>query len=427
MTPPADDTPAAVLAIRSTLHTNRHARLFFDMLVGELGEAAHVETANGGKMLHLFRRAADGWIVPWPLVSMSLTGRLGIVIPLAGPMADPEPRPGPTPKLRGLGPGEIKLHDGPWSVTVTYRDTGVWMETTRGGPVTVHEDVVAAMDRGDGSPVERLVRYVAGLDVARHGAARVLLPEQIPQGAAGSWLIARRALSESLWYGELGPGPMWMAADGYSGEVRIASTSREDTLARWHAAVERVQPRPPAPQPTPDPGPDYVKHHEAGPGMFAFEARVSGPRSDLEAPQPTPANTPCALVDVPGPPSTPPPFGTWVTMLDAFGRAHHAARREEEDGGFLLAGQELLASLGAAAIEQGVADVLAKAPVHVPPPPGIERPRARYELVRVAMRDEFTLGPVAPIRSLTTLAPEYPLGNVDATVLPWAVYRLRPM
>ncbi|MGE0229064.1 MAG: hypothetical protein AB7U23_11215 [Dehalococcoidia bacterium] len=427
MPPPADDTPAAVLAIRSVLHTNRHAQMFFDMLVGELADAAHVETANGGKMLHLYRRDADGWIVPWSLVSVSLTGRLGIVIPLTGPMGDPEPRPGPTPKLRGLGPGEIKLHDGPWSITVTYRDTGVWMEASRGGPVTVHEDVVAALDGGTGSPVERLARYVAALDVTRHGAARVLLPEPVPQGAPGTWLVARRALCESLWYGELGPGPMWMAADGYSGEVRVASREREGTLARWHAAVERVQPRPPTPQPAPDPGPDFVKHLEAGPGMFGFEARVSGPKADVQAPEPTPANTPCALVDVPGPPSTPPPFGTWVTMLDCLGRTHHAARRDEEDGGFLLAGEELLGVIGAAAVERGVADVLATPALHVPPPPGVERPRARYELVRVALRDEFTLDPIAPKRSLTGLSPEFPLGNVDATVLPWAAYRLRPM
>ncbi|MCA9316786.1 MAG: hypothetical protein KDB73_14975, partial [Planctomycetes bacterium] len=262
MAPPDADTPAAVLAIRSALHTNRHAQMFFDMLVGELGQAAYVETANGGKVLRLFRRDDDGWIVPWPLVSMSLTGRLGIVIPLTGPMGDPEPRPGPTPKLRGLGPGEITLHDGSWSLTVTYRDTGVWMETSRTGPVTVHGGVVSALEQGQGSPFERLARYMARLDVAAHGAARVLLPEPIPQGAAGSWLVARRALNESLWYGEMGPGPMWMAADGYSGEVRIASTTREDTLSRWHAAVERVQPRPPVPEAPPEPGPDFVRHIE---------------------------------------------------------------------------------------------------------------------------------------------------------------------
>ncbi|MGE0229781.1 MAG: hypothetical protein AB7U23_14850 [Dehalococcoidia bacterium] len=44
----------------------------------------------------------------------------------------------------------------------------------------------------------------------------------------------------------------------------------------------------------------------------------------------------------------------------------------------------------------------------------------------MALRDEFTLDALAPCRSLRSRAPAYPLGNVDATVLPWAIYLLRP-
>lgn len=168
MAPPDADTPAPVLAIRAVLHTNRHAQMFVDMLVGELGTAARVETRNGGKLIHVFPADADGWVPPWRVASMSLTGRQGVVVNLSEPDEDDVPAPPVrVPRLRGLGPGEITLYDGPWSVTVTYRAEGVRMESSYGGPPTLLAGAAFALEEGQGSAVGRLATYVVGLDACQ--------------------------------------------------------------------------------------------------------------------------------------------------------------------------------------------------------------------------------------------------------------------
>lgn len=74
-----------VAAMRSALPSSRHAEMVLDAVVQQLGDAAVLETANGGALVHVFRRDRDDpdWIMPWnnvhvrkdPVVNMWMGSR----------------------------------------------------------------------------------------------------------------------------------------------------------------------------------------------------------------------------------------------------------------------------------------------------------------------------------------------------------------
>jgi len=175
---PAEPDPLGltepVRVIRETLFTRRHAEMLFDQVTDLLGEEAWIETRNAGTQRSVYRREAPGaqTITPWPVLKLGLGGRLSTVIPLMGPPgapAEPPPRPGRAPRLRGLGPGEILIHDGSRSVTVTYGEDGRWFETTRSGDLETLAAVVPALAHKSAQPVELLADFVAGLDPRKSG------------------------------------------------------------------------------------------------------------------------------------------------------------------------------------------------------------------------------------------------------------------
>jgi hypothetical protein len=89
--------------------------MLFDAVAALLGDAGCRETANGGAIQRLFRRDPGDptQIIPWPVLELSIGARFGVVtdwiptgdMPFAPATA---PEPPPPPKLRGLGPGEIR-------------------------------------------------------------------------------------------------------------------------------------------------------------------------------------------------------------------------------------------------------------------------------------------------------------------------------
>jgi hypothetical protein len=126
--PEDEDEYRVVNALRDALHTRRHGEMLFDMVVDHLGDVAWVETMNGETTRTLYRRESAGspWILPWPLLTLTLVGtddpRSPVkILPLNYDTSDlPPPRPGRAPNLRGLGPGSVTVHDGPEYVTVSY-------------------------------------------------------------------------------------------------------------------------------------------------------------------------------------------------------------------------------------------------------------------------------------------------------------------
>jgi len=120
-----DGPPDSVRAAAAALRSRRHAEVLFDAAAAQLGESGWHETENGGAIRRLFRRdpVDPKQIVPWPVLELCIGGRFGVVtdwmpvgdVPLAA--TEPPSPPPPPPKLRGLGPGEIRLVDG-----VEHRD-----------------------------------------------------------------------------------------------------------------------------------------------------------------------------------------------------------------------------------------------------------------------------------------------------------------
>lgn len=186
---PGGPTPSedflAVNAIRDAIPTRAHAEMLFSQVLDLLGDAAWVETANGEQSRTLFRREAAGspWIVPWPLISVSRGGREGpspILTAVPGVYQEVPRRPGAAPKIRGLGPGQLTIHDGAHSLTLCYGADGRWFECS----VThwrIRGAFFAVGPKSDAPPVEPTVANspVAVIPVAE-------LPDTTP--AFGGWV-----------------------------------------------------------------------------------------------------------------------------------------------------------------------------------------------------------------------------------------------
>ena len=323
---------------RSPGTTRVHAEMLFDVVAARLGGAAWVETCNGGTRRFLFRRAAPGsTVVPWPLVTLDLRGRVGLVVTIAGPEGEPPPRTGRVPKLRNLGPGEVTLHDGGESVTVTYGDDGRWKECTRGGPPSVLHGVLDALAPKSAMPAELVAAFVTGLDVARHGPGRVHLPAPLPGGAVGAWGRGLSALREALFEARIPWDARWVAVDGFVGTAVAWGGTGEAALAAWKETVEWVKPRPPTPRAPPAPSPEEGVEVASDPegGGFGVAVTMRGPSSDVEMPEASPETTPAVLVPLPPRPERDPPLGEWRRLVGGKGATGVFALRRDE-GGFTL-------------------------------------------------------------------------------------------
>jgi hypothetical protein len=332
----------AVRAIRDAIPTSRHAKMLFDMVVELLGPRAVVETAGGKTQFAVFCRETprSTSLVPWPLLRLGAKGRLSTVIPLIGP-AEPPPRPGSAPKLRNLGPGEIVLHDGPHSVTVTYGDDGRWMETSRSEDPAALARVLSALARGTARPVELLAESVASIDLARHGPGRALCPEPVPS-VQSAWNCGLFAIRDALFDGRIPPEARWAMADGYEGTAIAWGPTREEAISAWRTELLRARPSPPKPA---EPGVPRCEPRGRG-----FEVR--GPSVDGAWPDEAPAVT-IPLDQVPTKRSS---WGSFARIVGGFGGTRHALLRRDPDG-FTLVGDRALDLVDLDGLDRALAGV----------------------------------------------------------------------
>jgi hypothetical protein len=317
--------------------------MLFDAVAACLGEAAWQETANSGALRRLFRRdpVDPAQIVPWPVLVLSIGGRLAVVSDWMSvgdaPLDVPAPQAAPPLKLRGLGPGEIRLADGDEFIEITYDDAGSKLETCRSHHAHPLAGLAPALAAAGANPTELLARYLAALDPSRHGPGRVLMPVAMPHGAAGVWQCGLRALRRALFDDGMARGVRWAVADGLTGTALAFGATREEALARWRAAVATRSPwperRPPA-QPPAEPPTDLP------PGTMLIRA----PSPDVPMPDAVPGNVPAVLVPLAPAPADPPASGSWTALLGARGATSFAACRRRREG-FTLIGQHVLAAI----------------------------------------------------------------------------------
>lgn len=313
--------------------------MLFDAVRAQLGESGWLETENGGAVRRLFRRdpVDPTQIVPWPVLEFSVGSRFGIVTDWIqvgdAALAAPPPRPAPPPKLRGLGPGEIRLVDGDEHIEIVYDDHGAKLETCRSHHPHPLAGLAPALEAAGGNPIELLARFVVGLDPGRRGPGRVRMPAAMPYGPAGVWRCGLYALRRALFEDRVAKGANWAIADGLTGTALGFGATREKALADWHGAVAA---RSPWPEPKPEPEPPT----EVPPGSMV----IRSPTPDLPMPAKVPENVPAAIVALEHAPAHAPGFGSWTTLLGARGATSFAACRHRRKG-FTMIGQHVLADV----------------------------------------------------------------------------------
>ncbi len=326
---------AVAHALRGALPTIRHAEMLFDMVVHSLGESGLVHTSSVGTTRFVFRRKAAGSdrLVPWPLLTLSFEPQRileGFTLGLE-PVDVPERDEAP-PNLRGLKPGHVIVHDGPCSMQVTYREDGLWKETSRRGPSAGLSALRASIERGGASAPERVADFVLANDIARHGPGELHYPTPLPSGPAGAWGCGLSALRRALHERSLPSTAGWLIADGFDGSARVHGASEADTLSAWQQAIAERTPCPPMPSTDP-----AVPDDEP---WAAQDASVPGEKPP-PWPEAIPRNTPAALVRLEACPLADHPWGTWMRALGPHGESVFALQRFRPDG-FTLIGQDVL-------------------------------------------------------------------------------------
>jgi len=384
---------AAVDAMRTHVPTSRHAEMLFEILTDLLGDQGVVWTANEGRLRKLFRRdPLDATLVaPWPLAQLSLGGRIGWVSPTSDTrtgevVPDPEPPPGKTSKLRGLGPGELGVFDGPAMISLVFGEHGGFQEASIEDrfPSRLPEIPVALASKR-APPVELIAACLAYVDPGAHGPGRVQMPVPVPGGAEGTWMVGLLAARRALYSGRVPDEARYLVADGVSG----SAVGFGPTLAAATAAFEvRVAASPPAPDTTMHtawddydddgnllrrgemPGPDEPTPWEsseadepwkpaAPPGTIDLTGglvRMTGPTPDVPLPPITVATVPRAIVPLAASPPFSPPLGRWERTIGAKGATAHVARLVRPDG-FLQVGERVLWRVDPRTIEAALDDV----------------------------------------------------------------------
>lgn len=344
--PSGSDEFRSVHAIRDAIPTRAHAEMLFGMVADMLGDAAWVETWNGETTRTLFRREAPGspWIVPWPLVSVTRGGREGpspILTAVPGVYEEPTTRPGPAPKIRGLGPGSLTIHDGPQHVNVCYGGDGRWFEcSVSSPPQEALAAVLPALGAKNASPTEIVASFVAGLDLGRHGPGRVHLTVALPDGVQGAWNCGLSAVREAMFF-DYFPAASWVAVDGWTGRAFSFGATRDATVEGWRRELARVRPYPEKPGAPAESLPEPCVEQSFDGDSFSIRATMRGPSSDVPWVEPTLENAPMVLLPIAVHPETTPPFGEYTPVVDAYGGMRMALVRHDR-GGFTLVGDALV-------------------------------------------------------------------------------------
>jgi len=345
------DRDRDALALRNALPTSRHAEMVVHSLGSLLGERAVIETAGNGTTTTVYRRDRDhaDWIVPWPILRFARGQRLGWVQGAEGPPsnAPPPASAAPPPRLSGVMPGELEIHYGEFSFTWTYGQDGRIAETARGHPAERLAELARATTAATGNPVENLIDHLATLDPGRLGSGRVQRPVPSPASVEGPWRLGLAAVRDAIYDGRVPGDARWVAVDGFAGSVLCPSSTREDAIARCRDEIARTRPVPPRPEPPPKLPPE-IEAQVGAPGGYCM---ISAPGTDTPpGVEPTTANTPVALVELLPLPAEPPPFGTWIHVLDDHGAAGHALLRRDERG-ITLVGDDVLADIDASDLD----------------------------------------------------------------------------
>ena len=340
----------SVHAIRDAIPTRAHAEMLFGMVADLLGEEAWVETCKGETARTLYRREAPGskWLVPWPLLRVARGGPEGpapVRTAIPGVYEEPKVRPGPAPKIRGLGPGQVSIHDGPQHASLSYGGDGRWFEcSVSSAPQEALAGVVAALAGRTASPPEIVASFVAGLDPGRHGPGRVHLPVALPHGVQGVWNCGLFAVRDALFEGRVPAGARWIAADGWTGRAIAYGPTRDAAIGAWRAELARVRPFPEKPQAALQDLPEStIEQHFDGESL-SMHATLRGPSSDVPWVEPALANSPVAMFPIDDVPPRPSPLGGWTRLVDGYGGLRLAAIRGGPRG-FTLAGDEVLGVL----------------------------------------------------------------------------------
>lgn len=327
--------PDSVRAVAAALRSRRHAEMLFDAVVDLVGDAGWQETANRGAIRRLFRRdpAEPAQIVPWPVVELTFGSRNAFVADWIGfgdAVPVEPPAPPPPPKLRGLGPGEIRIVDGAEHIEIAFNEEGAKFETCRSQHAHPLAGLAPALAAAGGNPIELLAHFVAALDPGRHGPGRVLLPAAMPHGAAGVWQCGLNALRRALFSDGVNRGADWAVADGLTGTALGFGSSREEALSGWRGALAGSSPWP-EPRVVEEP-PDELPE-----GALV----IRGPSPDVPMPERVLTNVPAAVVRLEAMPPGPPSFGSWLALLGARGATSFAVCRRKRKG-FTLIGQGVL-------------------------------------------------------------------------------------
>jgi len=420
-----------VQRIRDALPTSRHAQMLFDMVVARLGDVGVVESAGGKTQFSLYRREDPGSdaIIPWPLLRLGIRGRLSTVVMISAPPGTPDeppPRPGEAPKLRGLGPGEIVIHDGPHAITVTYGEDGRWMETSRSERRDAHAGVLPVLAKKSAQPTELIAEYVAGIDLARHGPGRVLRPCPLPGGLRSAWYRGLHAIRDALFDDRIPPDVRWAVADGFTGTALAWGASREEAIAAWQGEIEREQPKPVIAEAPAKPQPDFVERTEQAPGQFLINARLSGPSADVPWPEMIPANTPAAVIPLESCPHEAGDWGAWIRLVGTHGGTVFAVLKRDVDG-CTLVGEGLAECLDLGTLEETLdaADMASVSPITARPDWPAHLPPLNSHAVTYRLVDEDTRLPSAPAIVESTRNHGFITKALDGDRLRWRAVRQR--
>lgn len=368
----------AVDALRTHVATSRHAELLFDVLVDLLGDQGVLWTANEGRLRKLFRRDPydAGLTIPWPVAELSVGGRIGWVSPTIDtrtgePVPEREPLPGKPSRLRGLGPAQVGLFDGPAHITLVFGEDGSCQEASLDDRFPTRlDELPAAVASRRAPPVELIASCVALFDPGVHGPGRIAMPVPMPGGPEATWLAGLFAARRALFGGVVARDDRYIVADGVSG----SAVGTGPTLAAATAQFEaRVAAAPPAPdqtmhtawddyddeghlirrgempeasesRPREMPADEPSAKAARDPRMIDLTGglvRMTGPTPDVPLPPITVATVPRVVIPLAVSPTLSPPLGTWERTIGARGATAHVGRLTRPDG-FLQLGERLL-------------------------------------------------------------------------------------
>ncbi len=415
-------------ALRKALPTRVHAEMLLSQVADLLGPAAWSETSNAGTRFRLFRRdpKAPDLLVPWPVVSLDMRGNIDSVGPTVwmgnGEPPPPPARPAP-PKIRGIGPGEVRLHDGPHAIHIAYHEDGGVRDITRSGPEHALVDLDFALAGKSAQPVELIAGALAGLDHSRHGSGRLAVPVPLPCGVRDLWSSGLRFLRDALFHDRVPAEASWAAAGCFTGDALGWGATAVEALAAWRVEVGRMSPWPPR-QETPTKPPTEEEARAEG------VMRLVPDIADNPWPERTPAHAPAALVALGPPPAAPAPVGTWKRLLNGFGATTWHALRPETDG-LTLIGERTLRKIPLDELDDrlreadekhgrpavGFGSLAAGWPEHLPPLVCSVRV---YKLV-----DPESGKTIEPCVHTDAASGKWVPGGLDGDELKWGALRLR--